>query len=316
MSNPLARSGLLLLCLALAWCCCVDVRAQENQGREQSPAAEVQPPPRPARERVRVEVWGGGVGQADLEGSQGGFSLFRTGLALDYADFKFAYARKVYSWDDNQHLPFGNRGEDPWTGFQALGVSFRRFGPVTPQWMYFAGGGVSSSFEDGASGLVGPRAFGGFTYAGSPGWQVSLGLGVFHNRVHDTILPMIGANWNRGRGSGRDAAGWAFSLGFPETSVAYRFNSTVRLRLGLSFDRDIYQLCGGNPASPGGYLETQDLIGGLYLDLAPADRFRLTFGLQHVFGRELTLYDRDERELRTYDVDSSLGGVINAVFVF
>ena len=296
--------------------CAGPVQAQESPVEKRSPAAEVEPPPAPAEEKLRFEVWGGATGEAKVEGERGGCAISEGGLSLDYANLNFSYARKSYDWDNPRELPFGNGREEPWNGFQAVGFGLRHFGVVNRKWRYFTGGGLSSAFEDGGSAPVSLRAFGGLTYVGRPGWQVSFGLGLSHHQLYTSLMPMIGLKWNRGDGPGGGGAGWSLSLGFPETSVAYRFSPAARLRLGLAFDRDLYRLADGNVASPGGYLESQDLMVGLYLDLIPGDRFRLTLGLQHLFGRELTLYDRDERELKTFDLDPAPGAVVNLSFMF
>ena len=56
----------------------------------------------------------------------------------------------------------------------------------------------------------------------------------------------------------------------------------------------------------------KDMILGLHLEYEPVDQLRLSLGLRRFFGRSLTVYDRQENELQSDDVDpawSIIGGV-------
>ena len=56
----------------------------------------------------------------------------------------------------------------------------------------------------------------------------------------------------------------------------------------------------------------KDMILGLHLEYEPVDQLRLSLGLRLFFGRSLNVYDRQENELQSDDVDpawSIIGGV-------
>ena len=290
--------------------------AQELAAEARSPADEVQTLPRPEKKKAKIKVWTGFVGRSDIGNDQGQVEYIRSGLSVSVSRFSFSYQGKSYAWGDRQRLPFGNRNDDPWSELRAVGLKLSHFGALDRKFRYFIGGRLSSSYEQGASGLLGVGAYGGLLYGVSRRWQLSFGMGISHNKVNTNVLPMFGLSWNRGPGGGAAVKGWSASIGFPETSVSYRFNPEVALRLGLSFDKDIYRLSGGSTAQPDGYLETQDAILGLYLDLNPTKRFKVILGVQGNFAREMVLYDRDERHVRTYDLDPAWGGVLNLALSF
>ena len=254
----------------------------------------------------------GWAADAEVAGSGSDVSGAGFNLRASYKDFFLSYERIQYSWSNVERLPFGNGRDDPWDDLNVLTLGYQHNGRINPKWMYFIGGGVSSSFEKEFDDSYSFRGFGGFTYIYSPKLQFTLGAGGVYHKVRSQGLPVVGITYNRGATEGLSAG-----LGFPLTFVAYHFNENWALKTRVvEFDLDIFRLADDSPVHPEGFLERQDLMADLGVEWTPMKALALYVGARYYFRRELTLYDKDGNNEREFDVDNAWGGVLRLSWKF
>jgi hypothetical protein len=268
---------------------------------------------RPKQNYIGVNYWY--WTDADVDGDKGAFSVNTARVTLGYSKLFFNYRRSFYTWKDKHLLPFGNGVDDPWDDLQSVSLGLRFNGPIGQDWRYFSSAAVTSSYEDD----FGPLAVSGVVSFSKPindNMRINLGVAANYHVVDTMVLPVFGISYNEGGPWGAPKKGFSASIGIPDTSLTYHFNSMVATRLALGYDRRIYKLRDNSPVSRDGYVKDRAFNAGLYLDLNPVDNLSISVGVLHSFARELEFYDRDENKISNYDVDGSLGGSIRVTYNF
>lgn len=273
---------------------------------------EPQPGGRMAKPDWNLSFTAGWAADAGVHGSGADVSAAGFKARAGYKDFFLSFERVHYSWSNQERLPFGNGKDEPWDDLNVVTLGYQRNGKVSKKWMYFVGGGITSSFESQLEDSLSFRGFGGFTYIYSPKLQFTLGAGGVFHKVRSQGLPVVGVTYNRGA-----TEGFSAGLGFPLTFLAYHFNENWALKTRIvEFDLDIFRLADDSPASPKGFLERQDLMADMGVEWTPMKGMALYVGARYYFKRELTLYDEDGNNERTYDVDNAWGGVLRLSWKF
>lgn len=262
--------------------------------------------------RIQLRLTGSGVASAGVQDSGAGVSVIGQKGSVSYKDFFFSYERLDYSWENPEKLPFGNGKGDPWKALNVMGFGYARQGTINADWKYFAGGSLSSSFEDETQSSYGLGAFAGATYLFSSTLQFTMGAGLFYHEIQTMALPVIGINWNQGA-----PQGFSVAIGYPETHLSYRFNPewAVRSRI-VQFDRGIFRLSDNNTVEKEGYLKRQDLMADLGLEFTPLKHLIISARARYYFNRELSFYDRNGNHERKFDVDDAWGGVLSVSYRF
>ncbi len=260
-----------------------------------------------------LELTAGWAANAEVQGSGAEVSASGAKLKAAMGDFSLSYEWVGYSWSNVDRLPFGNGRDDPWDNLSVLGLGYSHHGAINPRWRYFFGAGLNSSFESKiCSDSLSLRGFGGVTWIYSRKLQFNFGAGGVWHKVRSQGLPVVGVIYNQGA-----AEGFSVALGFPMTYLAYHFNKNwaVKSRV-VEFDLDVFRLDDDSPAEPEGFLERRDLMADLGLEWTPAANLVLYVGARYYFKRELTLYDLDGDNERTFDVDDAWGGVFRVTWKF
>jgi len=125
------------------------------------------------------------------------------------------------------------------------------------------------------------------------------GAGSLLHRASKTCFPIVGVAWNT------DARhGFSCVAAFPEAYARYRFSERLSLRADYEWDTRVFELADAGSAAPG-YLRIRDHFPALNVEFTPARKATVTAGVRWLGGRDVTIYDRDERELTTHDVEAA-----------
>jgi len=122
---------------------------------------------------------------------------------------------------------------------------------------------------------------------------------------------VLGIAWNIESQDGLSGA-----LGFPETMVRYGFNERISLKLDFHWDILFYNLAEDNNVASEGYVKIEDLIPGLQIEYKPVRGLTLSFGIRRFLGRTLTVFDHDENELTSNDVNDSSTYMLGIAYEF
>lgn len=265
------------------------------------PVQETPPSPPPSRpEKLPViDVNTGWVGEADVSDGQGSFSFNHLQASLSYSYFSLSYTQHLYQWNDVHRLPFGNGVADPWETLHRLGLSARYNGRINQRWGYFVNGGLSFGYE---SSMDRPefRFMGGAVFGWTPKLKIQLGFVLLNHSIRSLIMPVVGVRFGEGRGA--DRSGWSGALGFPETQITYRFDPHVALKLAGFVDSRVYKLGDNSTVEEGGYLETRDYAGGLFLLYSPIPNMDASLGGGYIFKRDFLTYNDDGHKRGDYDI--------------
>lgn len=268
-----------------------------------APAAQARRMPGPT-----LSLMGDWASEAAVKDSDGKVSSYRLGAKVSIGGFYLSAARTTYLWTDAGRLPMGAGGKEPWehlnlvrAGFQYERGRKRRLG-------WFAGGEVHSGWEEDLDGeSVGAFAYLGANYTFGNKVLVRLGaLGVYH-KAESLVLPVVGVRWNM------DARkGLMGDVGFPRTTVAWRFNPTWAIRLdGMFYDSDYYRLADNSPLESKGFLEQRQMSADLGMEFRPVTDMIIFGGVRYLFNREYKVWNQDGENERSYDVDPSWGLVFS-----
>lgn len=243
-------------------------------------------------------VTGRSVGEADVDDG-GSVSVTEAGASLRYRWFGIDYLNRRYDWSDTASLPFGN-GSDPWEQLHML----RLRADISDQLGFgglgwFAGAGLTAGWEEEMDDAWGISGSAGLSWAVGD-VRLRGGVAASLHPVGTRLLPVAAADW----GNQRDM-GFSATVGIPETMLRYRTSDMFSFRAGGRMDGDTYRLADDSPVQREGYMKTSSLTLGGYIDITPLDDLTLTVGAEYLTRREMTMYDSDGDERRTYDLDDA-----------
>ncbi|MBU1001123.1 MAG: hypothetical protein KKE73_01220 [Proteobacteria bacterium] len=261
--------------------------------------------------KLSVSAEAGGVGQADFDEREGGFSVVETDLSVTYDILRLAYGVRSYDWHDKPALPFGNGSDNPWDELHELELSAQDMGRINKQWSWFYHAAVSVAYEEEMDDSLGLFVAGGASYALNEAWAVQLGLGVTGHKTGWSVLPMLGVLWNQGAEQGFSAR-----IGLPETELAYRFGPEWALRLVGEMEEDTWRLADDSTLLSKGYVQESGLSVGLFADWSPAQNLCLTFGPEVFFERKTTIFNSDGDKRNSYDSDVAAGASLKIGYSF
>ncbi|MFP4421124.1 MAG: hypothetical protein ACLFRG_11330 [Desulfococcaceae bacterium] len=248
-----------------------------------------------------VETFYYADGELDIDGDSGAFRVmgFRAGIEIGWLVANYGY--RLYDWDDVSLLPFGDGAGEPWEDLHSAALGFSHDEMVNQSWGYFVRAQATTAFEEEMDDGFGALGLTGLMY-NLPEWNMMFRLGAAYswNEVTSRVFPLVGVNWGGRRGSGLSVA-----LGVPLTAATYRFSERTAVRARVGFDSETFRLADDNPASPKGYLETEDIGGEIALlhNLTPT--IRLTVAAGYLFDRTLTLYDSDGEGGAEFDAEEA-----------
>jgi hypothetical protein len=258
-----------------------------------------------------VSVEGQYTGRGDLRGDRGSVSSSTGKVVASMLPFTLEYDVSQYSWRGTNRLPFGDKQHKPWDTLHLLSFSFDYETKISGNFGVFAEAVAFAGYEEELTGSLGANLTGGLSYEMQPGLKLNVGVsGLFHE-VHSRPLPIIRLDWNQNA-----TQGFSASLGFPENTLAYRFNKAYALRFAQTFDDTIYRLADDSSLGHKSYLESVGVVSGLYLDYSPLPGFTGTIGAQYVLHRKFNMYDPDGNKRDTFSLDNALGGVLRLEYKF
>jgi hypothetical protein len=244
---------------------------------------------------------------ADIDGSDASFARTRYSAGLRWKILLLEVEHDEYDWRDGAQYS-GRQGAKPWDSLTAIAPGLQYYHVMESGWSLWAKFKAIAGFEDSVrskSWTYNPQLIGFYPF--NERFTLYGGVGMLYHPVDTIVYPVIGVNWNKDASTGFSGA-----IGIPETMVRYRFNSYLAARLDFEFDLGIYSLEKDNALAEQGFIKNEDMILGLHLEYEPVDQLRISLGLRRFFGRSFTVYDRQENELRSDDVDqawSIIGGV-------
>ncbi len=251
-----------------------------------------------------LSLMGDWASDAAVKDSGGEVSSYTAGAKLSIGGFYLSAARSTFLWTDAGKLPMGTGGQEPWQHLNLVRLGFKYERGRKRRLGWFAGGEVHSGWEDDLDGeSVGAYAYLGANYTFGNKVLVRLGaLGVYH-KAESLLLPVVGVRWNM------DARrGLMGDVGFPRTTVAWRFNPTWALRLdGMFYDSDYYRLADNSPLEGKGFLERRQMNADLGMEFRPVTDLVVFGGVRYLFAREYKVWNQDGENQRSYDVDPSWG---------
>ncbi|MDR3640483.1 MAG: hypothetical protein P4L39_04090 [Humidesulfovibrio sp.] len=258
-----------------------------------------------------VSVEGQYTGRGNVRNDQGAVAISTVSVVASMLPVTVEYDVSKYDWHNIRRLPFGDKQHEPWDTLHLLSFTFDYARNISGSWGVFGEAVAFSGYEEELSGSLGLNLTGGLSYEFGPGLKLNVGAtGLFH-RVHSRPMPVVRLDLNQ------DARqGFSASLGFPENTVAYRFDKTYALRLAQTFDDTIYRLADDNSIGHKAYLESVGVTSGLYLDYTPLPGLTGTIGAQYVLHREFSTYNTNGNKLDTFSLSNAPGGLMHLEYKF
>ncbi len=240
------------------------------------------------------------VFRADPDQARPAFSYREYTADLEWYVVLLGIDHRAYRWR-------GGVEAEPWGSLTRLSPGLQYYRTFNDAWGVWALFYAMAGFEDditSRSWTYNPKLIG--LHRRTEPLIFYLGAGALYHPVDPVYYPILGLAWNP------DAeTGWSGSIGFPDTIIRYRFSERWALKTDFHWKIRTYRLADDNAIAPRGYVRTEDLAPGAHLAFYPREHLTLTAGVRRRLGRSLTLYDRDERELQSTDVDSVWSAVLS-----
>jgi len=248
-----------------------------------------------------VETFYYSDGDLDTGGDAGSFRVTGARVGLEIGWLVANYGYRLYDWEDVARLPFGDGVGEPWEDLHGGALGFSHDEMVNRSWGYFVRAQATTAFEEEMDDSFGALGLAGLMY-GIPEWNLMFRLGAAYswNEGTSQVFPLVGVDWG-----GRGGPGLSVAVGIPLTAVTYRFSEQTAIRARVGFDSDTFRLADDNPASPEGYLETEDIGGEIALLYNLTPTMRLTLAAGYLFDRTLTLYDSDGEGGAEFDAEEA-----------
>lgn len=247
------------------------------------------------------------MGYADIDGSDASFARTRYSAELRWKVFLLEVEHDQYDWRNGAQYA-GSQEAEPWDALTTIAPGLQYYHVMESGWSLWAKFEAIAGFEKtvrSSSWTYNPQLIGFYPF--NERFTLYGGFGMLYHPTDTIVYPVIGVNWNND-----EPTGFSGAIGIPEAMVRYRFNKQVSMRLDFKFDLRFFSLEQDNALASHGSIKNDDKILGLHLEYEPVDQLLLSLGLRQFFGRSLTVYDHQENELRSDDVDpawSIIGGV-------
>ena len=248
--------------------------------------------------------------KGDVDDRNGKYSVTKTNITASYRWFTLSYTHSDYDWKHPGRLPFGN-GDDPWDTFHKLMLDAHTDDYITENLSWFGGATVVSGFEDEMTDSFSLIGRGGLRYAFTPELGVSLGAVGMLSPVHSMALPLVGVHWRN-----EEDYGFSANIGYPLTSVRYRFNDMLRVRAVNYWSRDVTRLANDSNVRRKGYVEESGYTAGAYLDIMPLPGLTATVGAEYMYDRDMRIYNKSGHRKGKYDVEDAFGGILRLNYKF
>jgi|GEM_PF-1427865 len=240
--------------------------------------------------------------RADFDGRDGSYKSRTYGIDVRYQWFYLDYEHTEYSWKDYRRTDF-SRGNKPWGSMDFLRMGARLNGELNEDGLgWFWDGGLVMGWEEEIRRSFGLAGSGGLTYQFTPELSGKIGVwGMAHPAVF-RLLPVASLDWNT-----PEDPGLSLSLGFPETMVRYRLEEGFTLRAGAKADMGerSYRLADDSHVYRKGYITTQGVTAGVYLDAHPVDGLTATFGVEYDMERKYEIRSNNGNRKETIDVENT-----------
>lgn len=241
---------------------------------------------------------------ADAGGFNGDVKTTSYGIQGGYDFFTLGYKVTDYDFDRNDYL-----GK-----LHLLYADIHHDGGFSDGFGYFVGLGGSFGWEDdfhaSESYTLRPRA--GLSFDFGNGFGAMLGLKANFNEADNRFAPIAAVKYRR-----LGDYGLSMVLGYPDTSLMYRFTQSVALEGAASFfNQDVYQLSDDSAFAPKGYFYEDSVNANVGVVLTPLEALTLRAGVDASFSRDFKLYNHDGDEIRTISADPSYGFYLNGALSF
>ena len=261
-------------------------------------------------EMPKFEVSTRAYTKGDVDDRNGKYSVTKTNITASWRWFTLSYTHSDYDWKHPNRLPFGN-GDDPWDTFHKLMFDAKTDDAITENLSWFGGATLVSGFEDEMTDSFSLIGRGGLRYNFSSDLGVSAGAVGMLSPVHSMILPLVGVHWRH-----ENDLGFSANVGYPLTTVRYRFSDLLRLRAVNYWSRDVVRLANDSNVRRKGYVEECGYTAGAYLDIMPLPGLTATVGAEYMYDRDMRIYNKSGHIKGKYDVEDAFGGVLRLNYKF
>ncbi len=252
----------------------------------------------------------GGVADATVGDGDAGYALLGGKIEVEAGPVIGAAKLLDFTWSHPEGFVEDTGGRNPWDTLNEIILGIKHGGRLSERMMYEVTAGVATGFEDqmadSFAAFVGAYGIYGFNET----WAVMLGAFYSRHQVIETafdFIPIIGVSFNA-----QATDGLSFTLGLPSTDVTWHFNETTRLTLDLSsLEGGVFRLADDSPVREAGYVELVSATASLRLETQIRGGLELGLGVGHAFDREMTLYDHDDGNERSYETEKKPGFLVS-----
>lgn len=226
------------------------------------------------------------------------FTEYSAGLSWQFLLLDFDHRRS--HWRPGTDLGAAP-GREAWDSLTRISPGVQYYGEFGEYWGLWVKGVAITGFERNISSqswTYNPQVIG--LYMPREGLTFYAGVGSLYHPVDTTLYPALGVAWNMNTGKGLSGA-----LGFPETMLRYHFSERLAVKADFQWDIRIYRLSAENPTAPSGYIRAEDLKPGIHLEYLPTASLQVIAGVRRFFGRNMTVFSREELELANYKIDDA-----------
>ncbi len=265
---------------------------------------------------IEISVLGRYISEADFDDNNASYSFTEYGARLDWNMLSLTYVGRQYSWNDVNTAKFANSDDGLWDELHNLKLELNFDGMFNDTWGWFVSPSISSTFEKEMSSSFTTGLQGGLLYSFNENWNLILGADVaLASHGEFSVNPIALVNYKN-----ENELGLSATLGFPFTSVNYRFNENIALRTSVDMGTVEYRLADDNILASEGYLEKQEVIIGFYADITPNisnfENLEISAGVEYNTMREINVYNKNYNKIQSIDVDDAFGASLRFKYSF
>jgi hypothetical protein len=287
-----------------------DPVVQDKAADPAAPSTDADPQPGSIGEAYAIA---GITGRAGMDGSSSTFSCRRMEIGLKALILTASMEVKRFDWDHGQGSPLGTDDDQPWQDLQYLDANLRYLFTLNPALLLYAQAGVAAGYSDDhlVADSLAPHPEGYFILSLADKWAVYAGAGAFFWEPATVAYPVFGLSYNFGA-----KQGLVFTLGVPESTLAWHFSPGLALRATLEPDSKIHTLGKDSSAAREGYVHFREFRPGLGLALTPVPGLTLEAGARYAMARTMEILDAHGNTLASYDADGAVMGYGSLTWAF
>lgn len=251
------------------------------------------------------------LSDASVSGSDASLGVSKNSIRINNAIGSLSYSNWNFAWRDIVALPFGDGVDSPIEQMHSIKLSVNIPYFINDDWFMLTSVSMGSTFERESENSYSGGLFSFAAYKLSENHSLTLGAFANYHPIATLALPIMSYSYRA-----REIDGFQLILGFPRAYVGYFVNERTLLRCGVIFSQSVIRLSNASVIESAGFIEAEDYMSNAGISYEIDENFTIDADILYSIKRNFIFYNSSGEELKSYNIDPSLGANIRLKYIF